>query len=171
MGMVDPMIMELEHEAATTRRVLERVPADKLGWRPHAKSRTLGQLAMHVATTPGALAELAHLNTFAFENAPPDVDPKSVKDIVDAHDASAAKAKQHLRRMDDAKAMGTWQGTMGGKAIFEVPRIGLLRSIMLNHWYHHRGQLSVYLRELNVPVPSIYGPSANENPFAGASGS
>ena len=171
MGMVDPMIMELEHEAATTRRVLERVPADKLGWRPHAKSRTLGQLAMHVATTPGGLAELVHLDTFAFENAPPDVDPKGVKEIVDAHDASVAKAKVHVGRMDDAKAMGTWKGTMGGKTIFEVPRIGLLRSIMLNHWYHHRGQLSVYLRELNVPVPSIYGPSADENPFAGASGS
>ena len=168
--MVDAMIMELEHEAATTRRVLERVPADKLGWRPHAKSRTLGQLAMHVATTPGALAELAHLDTFAFENAPPDVDPNDVKEIVDAHDASAAKAKQHLGRMDDAKATGTWKGTMGGKTIFEVPRIGLLRSIMLNHWYHHRGQLSVYLRELNVPVPSIYGPSADENPFAAAGG-
>ncbi|MEQ1575609.1 MAG: DinB family protein [Vicinamibacterales bacterium] len=168
MRMVDPMIMELEQEAATTRRVLERVPGDKLGWRPHLKSRTLGQLAMHVATTPGALAELAHLETFAFENAPGDVEPKSVKDIVDAHDAGLLKAKQHLAHMDDAKAMGTWRGTMGGKSIFETPRIGLLRGIMLNHWYHHRGQLSVYLRELNVPVPSIYGPSADENPFGEA---
>ena len=123
------------------------------------------------ATIPGALAELAHLDTFAFENEPPDVEPKNVKDIVDAHDSGLAKAKQHLGRMDDVKAMGTWKGTMGGRPIFETPRIGLLRAIMLNHWYHHRGQLSVYLRELNVPVPSIYGPSADENPFAGAKSS
>jgi uncharacterized damage-inducible protein DinB len=170
MSMVDSMIMELGQEAATTRRVLERVPADKLTWRPHTKSRTLGQLAMHVATTPGALAEMAHLDTFAFESAPPDVEPKSVKEIVDAHDASIAKAKQQLGRMDDGKVMGTWRGTIAGKTIFETPRIGLLRAIMLNHWYHHRGQLSVYLRELNVPVPSIYGPSADENPFAAQAG-
>ena len=166
MGMVDPMVAELEHEAEPTRRLLERVPADKLGWKPHAKSRTLGQLAMHVATTPGALAELAHLDTFAFENAPADVEPKSVQEIVDAHDASAANAKTQLGRMDDTKVMGSWKGTMGGKTLFEMPRIGLLRSIMLNHWYHHRGQLSVYLRELDVPLPSIYGPTADENPFA-----
>lgn len=167
MKMVDPMIMELEQEGTTTRRLLERVPADKLGWRPHPKSRTLGQLAMHVATVPGILAEVAHLDTFAFESSPQDVDPKSVKEIVDAHDASIAKAKQQLGTMDDGKVMGTWKGTVGGKPVFEAPRIGLLRAIMLNHWYHHRGQLCVYIRELNVPVPSIYGPSADENPFAG----
>jgi len=165
MRMVDPMMLELDQEAATTRRVLERVPADKLGWRPHPKSRTLGQLAMHVATTPGMLAEVAQLDSFAFETGPPDVDPKGTSEIVAAHDASIAKAKQQLARMDDEKALGMWQGTMGGKPVFEVPRIGLLRAIMLNHWYHHRGQLSVYLRELGVPVPSIYGPSADENPF------
>jgi uncharacterized damage-inducible protein DinB len=112
MKMVDPMIMELEQEAKTTRRLLERVPADKLSWRPHAKSRTLGQLAMHVATTPGALAELSHLDVFMFENSPADVDPKGQKDLLDAHDAGLAKAKQHLGRMDDAKAMGMWKGTV-----------------------------------------------------------
>jgi uncharacterized damage-inducible protein DinB len=167
MKMVDPMIMELEQEAKTTRRLLECIPNDKLSWRPHAKSRTLGQLAMHVATTPGNLAELAHLDVFKFENSPQDIEPKSTKDILDAHDAGLAGAKQNLGRMDDAKIMGSWKGTMGGKTMFETPRIGLLRAIMLNHWYHHRGQLSVYLRELNVPLPSIYGPSADENPFAG----
>lgn len=166
MSMADGLFMELQQEAATTRRVLERVPADKLGWRPHAKSRTLGQLAMHVATTPGTLAELSHLDTFAFESAPPDTEPKAVKEILDAHDGGLARAKEHLGRMDDTKIMGTWTGTLGGKPVFTAPRIGVLRAIMLNHWYHHRGQLSVYLRELNVPVPSIYGPSADENPFA-----
>jgi len=165
MTIANTMYLEFEPEAATTRRLLERVPADKLAWKPHPKSRTLGQLAMHVASVPGRLSEIAHFDTFAFENAQPDVDPKSVKEILDAHDAGAERAKEHLARMDDAKIMGTWSGTMGGKPILTVPRAGLLRAVMLNHYYHHRGQLSVYLRELNVPIPSIYGPSADENPF------
>jgi uncharacterized damage-inducible protein DinB len=168
MTIANTMFSELEPEAATTRRLLERVPADKLSWRPHPKSRTLGQLAMHVATVPGALAELSHLETFGFEGGPTEVDPKSVKEILDAHDAGVLRAKEHLGRMDDAKIMGTWTGTLGGKPILSVPRVGLLRAIMLNHYYHHRGQLSVYMRELNVPIPSIYGPSADENPFAAA---
>ncbi|NOT33557.1 MAG: DinB family protein [Candidatus Eisenbacteria bacterium] len=166
MSMSDALYSELEQEAATTRRMLERVPGDQLGWRPHPRSRTLGQLAMHVAGVPGALAELSHLDTFQFENGPPEVDPGNVKEILDAFDTSMARAKEHLGRMDDRKIMETWTGTLGGKPVFAVPRIGLLRAIMLNHTYHHRGQLSVYLRELNVPVPSIYGPSADENPFA-----
>lgn len=165
MSMIAPMMMELEQEAATTRRVLERVPSDKLDWRPHAKSRTLGELALHVATTPGVLAEISHLDTFDFATAPKDGVPRSTDEILQAHDASIANAKLHLSRMDDAKAMGIWQGKVGDRTAFEAPRVGLLRAVMLNHWYHHRGQLSVYLRELNVPVPSIYGPSADENPF------
>jgi uncharacterized damage-inducible protein DinB len=166
MSIAEGLFQEFAVEAETTRRVLERVPTDKLAWKPHAKSRTLGQLAMHVATVPGALAELSHLDTFAFETLPPDADPKSTKEILDAHDAGATRAKEHLARMDDGKILGTWTGTMGGKPILALPRAGLLRTVMLNHWYHHRGQLSVYLRELNVPLPSIYGPSADENPFA-----
>lgn len=168
MTIANSMFQELEQEAATTRRVLERVPADRLSWRPHAKSRTLGQLAMHVATVPGALAEFSHLDSFPFETAMAEVDPKSTQEILAAHDAGLIRAKENLGRMDDQKIMGTWTGTMGGKPIVTFPRVGLLRTVMLNHYYHHRGQLSVYLRELNVPVPSIYGPSADENPFLAA---
>lgn len=168
MSIADSLFREFEQEAVTTRRVLERLPADKLSWRPHPKSRTLGQLAMHVAVVPGALAELSHVDTFPFESGPGDVDPKSVQEILDAHDNGAVQAKRHLDRMDDTKIMESWTGTMGGKPILTMPRLVILRTIMLNHWYHHRGQLSVYLRELNVPVPSIYGPSADENPFVSA---
>ena len=166
MGMVEPMIAELDQEGATTRRLLERVPSDKLTWKPHAKSMTLGVLALHVATIPGGIAGLAHADSFEFTDAPPAPQPDSTDAIVAAHDESLATAKQQVSAMDDAKAMGMWRGTVGGKTALEIPRIGLLRALMLNHWYHHRGQLSVYLRELDVPLPSIYGPSADENPFA-----
>lgn len=168
MRMTDPLLAELDQESATTRRLLERVPADKLGWRPHPKARTLGQLAMHTARLPGDISELSQLDTFAFENVPSDADPKSVKEILDAHDASIAKARKNLAAMDDSSAMKTWTGTVGGKPAVAFPRIGLIRAIALNHWYHHRGQLSTYVRQLNVPVPSIYGPSADENPFMDA---
>ena len=168
MTIAQTMTAEFEREAGSTRRLLERVPADKLGWRPHPKSRTLGQLAMHVATVPGAIASLAHLDTWAFEKGGKDVDPKNVKEILDAHDAGVATVKESLERMDDTKIMGAWVGTVGGKPVITVPRVGFLRTIMLNHHYHHRGQLTVYLRELNVPLPSIYGPTADENPFQAA---
>lgn len=165
MRIVDPLVMELEQEAATTRRVLERVPSDKLAWKPHAKSMSLGQLALHVATTPGAVAEIARQTEFQLPNFGDVPSPKSAAELVPALEQSVANAKAFLGGLDDGAAMATWTMKKDGKAVFSVPRIGVIRSIMLNHWYHHRGQLSVYLRLLDVPVPSIYGPSADENPF------
>jgi uncharacterized damage-inducible protein DinB len=165
MAMIDGLLQELEQEAQTTRRVLERVPDNKLTWRPHAKARTLGELALHVATVPGAVAEIA---TEAQIQAPEftDPSPKNTAELIPALDRSIATAKKVLGGMDDKTLTATWRMMRGDRELFAVPRVGFLRSIMLNHWYHHRGQLSVYLRELGVPVPSIYGPSADENPFA-----
>lgn len=165
MAMIDGLLQELEQEAQTTRRVLERVPDNKLTWRPHAKARTLGELALHVATVPGAVAEIA---TEAQVQAPEftDPSPKNAAELIPALDRSIATAKKVLGGMDDKTLTATWRLMRGDRELLAVPRVGLLRSIMLNHWYHHRGQLSVYLRELGVPVPSIYGPSADENPFA-----
>ncbi len=166
MPLIDGMLQELEQEAQTTRRVLERVPDNQLAWRPHPKARTLGELAMHVAIVPGAVAELigspspAQVPQFA------DPIPKSASELIPALDASIAKAKKALGGMDDAALMAPWRMMLGERELFAIPRVALLRSIMLNHWYHHRGQLAVYLRELDVPIPSIYGPSADENPFA-----
>jgi uncharacterized damage-inducible protein DinB len=166
MALIDGMLQELEEEARTTRRVLERVPDDKLAWRPHPKARTLGELALHVAMVPGGVAELvaspspAQVPDFA------DPSPKSASELIPALDQGIAKAKKALGGMDDAALMATWRLMQGEREVFAIPRVALLRSIMLNHWYHHRGQLSVYLRELDVPIPSIYGPSADENPFA-----
>jgi uncharacterized damage-inducible protein DinB len=166
MALINGLLQELEQEAQTTRRVLERVPDNQLGWRPHKKSRTLGQLALHVAIVPGGVAELvaspspAQVPDFA------DPSPTSAAELIPALEQSIAKAKKALSGMDDATLMETWRLMQGEREVFAVPRATLLRSIMLNHWYHHRGQLTVYLRELDVPIPSIYGPSADENPFA-----
>lgn len=164
MALIDGMLQELDQEAQTTRRVLERVPNDKLTWRPHAKARTLGELALHIAQVPGGVAEMAAQSEM---QVPEFVDqsPKSASELTSTLEQSVARAKTALRGMDDAALMGTWRMKRGDREIFAVPRIALLRSIMLNHWYHHRGQLTVYLKELGVAIPSVYGPSADENPF------
>lgn len=164
--MIEPMLGEFREEAAVTRRILERVPADKLTWRPHPKSMSLGQLAIHIATVPGAIATLAQgdgldVTQAAFE--PPQ--PKSAQEIQGALDESVRTVESVLNGMTDETAQGSWTLKRGDTELFTQPRIGVLRSIMLNHWYHHRGQLSVYLRLLDVPVPVVYGPTADENPF------
>jgi uncharacterized damage-inducible protein DinB len=165
--MLEAMINELRQEAATTRRVLERVPGDKLSWKPHQKSMSLGQLALHVASIPSQVAGLAQLEEFDASQAnfdPPEA--QSVSEVLAVLDAGVTAANEYLESLDDQTAKATWRLTSRGKEVFTLPRAGLLRTILLNHWYHHRGQLSVYLRLLEVPVPTIYGRSADENPFA-----
>jgi uncharacterized damage-inducible protein DinB len=164
--LLEPMLSEIREEAVTTKRVLERVPADKLSWKPHPKSMSLGQLALHVASIPGNLVKLAQLEEFDASQASfePPV-PNDLKEIHAALDQSVRSAEGCLNGMSEQAALGTWRLTLRGRQLFSKPRVGLLRSIMLNHWYHHRGQLSVYLRLLDVPVPVIYGRSADENPF------
>jgi uncharacterized damage-inducible protein DinB len=167
MALIDGMLRELEEEAVTTRRVLERVPENRLGWRPHQKARTLGELALHVAMVPGGVAQLVASPSPA--QAPQfrqDPSPASTTELMPALDQSIATAKQVLGGMDDGALTATWRMTNGERELFTTTRAAMLRSVMLNHWYHHRGQLTVYLRELGVPIPSIYGPSADENPFA-----
>jgi uncharacterized damage-inducible protein DinB len=164
----DSILAELDQETATTRRVLERVPGDRLGWRPHVKSMSLGQLALHGATIPGAVAKFLsndrlNMDGVSFEQAA----AKSASELLPARDKSIQTAKEVLSGFDGQKAMATWRLTRGGEVLFEAPRIAVIRSIMLNHGYHHRGQLWVSLRLLEIPGPSIYGPSADENPFAG----
>jgi uncharacterized damage-inducible protein DinB len=165
MAIIDGMLQELEQEAQTTRRVLERVPDDKLAWRPHQKARTLGELALHVAMVPGAVAELAASKSPAQVPQFIDPSPATAAELIPALEQSIAKARRVLRTMDDAAMTAPWRLMRGERELFAVPRAALLRSIMLNHWYHHRGQLTVYLKELGAPIPSIYGPSADENPF------
>lgn len=164
MRLVDPLIAELEQEADTTRRVLERIPEARLSWRPHPRSMSLGQLALHIATIPGGVAQVAAQDTFE----KPQFDrpePTSKREVLEALGPSVASALEFLRGLDDARAAQTWTMTLAGATLFSVPRIGLVRTVMLNHWYHHRGEMQVYLRLLGVPVPSVYGPTADEDPF------
>jgi uncharacterized damage-inducible protein DinB len=166
MALIDAMLQELEQEAQTTRRVLERVPDDKLNWRPHEKARTLGELALHVAMVPGSVAEFVAAESPVQAPQFTDTSPKQASELVPALEESIAKAKELLGGMDDAALNATWRMMQGDRELLALPRVAMLRSVMLNHWYHHRGQLSVYLKQLDIPIPSIYGPSADENPFA-----
>jgi uncharacterized damage-inducible protein DinB len=164
--MSDPMLSEFREEVVTTKRALERIPKDKLTWKPHPKSMSLGELAWHVAVVPGNLAKITQPDSFDVAQAafqPPQ--PKSLDEILAAYDESVKEAEQCLEGLTDQRARETWQLVNNDKKLVSRPRIEILRSIMLNHWYHHRGQLSVYLRMLDVPVPVTYGPSADENPF------
>lgn len=166
MAIIDGLLAELDQEAPTTRRVLERIPEAHLAWRPHPKSMSLGQLALHVATVPGMVAQLA--SQLTIPNPPAFVQPEAATsaELVPALTASVAQARSVLGGLDDAAMTATWRLMNDGREIMAMPRVALLRAIMLNHWYHHRGQLLVYLRLLDVPVPSVYGPTADESPFA-----
>ena len=167
MQTLEPVLKEFREECAITQRVLDRLPADKLTWKPHRKSMSLGALALHIASVPGALARISQLDEFDAAQAnfnPPE--PKNVEEIQTAFQESIQAGEACLAGMTEQKAKGNWRLMVNGKEVFSRPRSEVIRSIMLNHWYHHRGQLSVYLRLLDVPLPVIYGRSADENPFA-----
>ncbi|MGA2431762.1 MAG: DinB family protein [Candidatus Acidiferrum sp.] len=158
---------ELEQEAQITSRVLGRVPEDKLTWKPHPKSMTLGQLALHTATIPAAIAGITANDTYEldpsrFGKSP---QPASAAEITKAFEDSLAAAKSYLDGLSPERAEAIWHVKTGDREIMAMPRKWALRSIMFNHIYHHRGQLSVYLRLLDIPVPIIYGASADESPF------
>lgn len=161
-----PILEEFLEESATTKRVLDRVPGDKLTWKPHTKSMSLGQLAWHVATIPGGISRIAQQSAFDVSQGsfvPPQ--PSRFEEILVAHEQSCRDAQKFLEGLTDQQANQGWRLLRNGSEVWTRPRISVIRAIMLNHWYHHRGQLSVYLRLLNVPVPVIYGRSADENPF------
>jgi uncharacterized damage-inducible protein DinB len=168
MTLADVFITELEYEERATRRVLERVPQAKLSWTPHPKSMSLGQLALHVATIPGNVARLVSVDTLP--EPPQFLQPEAATaaELVPALAASLADARRILSGFDDAKMQATWRLLHDGRELMALPRAAMLRNVMLNHWYHHRGQLLVYLRMHDVPLPSVYGPTADENPFAAA---
>ncbi len=162
------LLTELDIESATTRRVLERVPSDKLSWKPHPKSMSLGALALHVAQSPGYIAsQWATKDQVELgggkSDAPPPL-PTTTDEILAVHDAGAKQAREALTAIGDDGMRTRWKAMAGGQTVFDMPKAALVRSIVMNHTYHHRGQLSVYLRLLDVPVPSIYGPSADEQP-------
>ena len=159
------LLAEFEQELGTTRKFLERVPAERLTWRPHEKSMTVGELALHIAQTPAGVLRLSEPD----EAAPPDFNagrpqPATLREVLDALDHSAAYVRQTLPAIDDRRMRDTFRVVQGGRTLMALPRAAFLRSILLNHWYHHRGQLGVYLRLLGAAVPSSYGPSGDEMP-------
>jgi len=165
MSIAESLLAELEQESEATRRILERIPEDKLNWAPAEKSMTIGQLGLHIANGPGQVAQMAKEDTVS----PPDFNtanpqPASRREILEAFAHSLDAAKSIVSEMDDARMTATWRVVIDGREIMALPRAGMLRMIMLNHQYHHRGQLSVYLRLLGESVPSVYGPTADEMP-------
>lgn len=164
---LESMLKEFSEEVATTKKVLDRVPADKLSWKPHERSMSLGQLAMHIATVPGAIASITKPDVFdvSQNNFTPPM-PESMEEIHAALEQSIRDVEQTLKETPDDAAQANWHLMFGDKELMSTPRASVWRSLMLNHWYHHRGQLAVYLRLLDVPVPAIYGPSADETPFS-----
>jgi uncharacterized damage-inducible protein DinB len=163
MSIAQALLAEFETQAPITRKFLERLPSDKLTWRPHAKSMTAGQLAYHLAFVPGGVVRGAQQDQIA----PPDFQfpqPASVQDILDTFDESIATVREVLPSFDDAAMNATWRIVAGDQEIAAMPRVAFLRNIKLNHWYQHRGQFCVYLRLLDVAVPSSWGPSADECP-------
>ncbi len=166
MSIADGFVMELEQEAATTRRVLERIPENKLSWKPHAKSMSIGQLALHVAQIPDVMSQLLLADVDGMPPGSGQAEAASRAELVTALNAGVNAGTERLKGWSDAQMMATWTFSIGGRTLMSAPRAGMVRALMFNHLYHHRGQLQVYLRLLDVPVPSVYGPTADENPFA-----
>jgi uncharacterized damage-inducible protein DinB len=156
------LLAELEREGVSTAAILSRVPKDRADWQPHAKSMTLGQLAWHIATIPRNVSKLVSACTFDVGNARPSRTPEH-DDYSRALQESLADAKAAILAVDEKDGfLAPFTITRGEQTLQQFPTVGAIRTMMLNHWYHHRGQLTVYLRLLDVPVPATYGTSADE---------
>jgi uncharacterized damage-inducible protein DinB len=166
------LIAELKMEAASTRKMLERVPTDKNEWRPHEKSMKLGTLATHIAELPGwttMVLNTDELNFATFDHKV--VTAASSEELTARHDEHVNKAVASLEHASDEEFEKMWTMRNGDHVIFTLPKKVVIRSFAYNHVYHHRGQLSAYLRLLNIPVPGMYGPSYDEMPAPAAAAS
>lgn len=156
-------INELQHEAEVTRKCLERVPAEKFDWKPHEKSMPMGRLATHIAEmfgwTPATLRQ-PELDFEKFDYKP--YEPPTTADLLEFFDKNVTEAIETLKSTPDEVFMENWTMRKGEQVYFTLPKIAVMRSFVMNHIVHHRGQLSVYLRLNDIAVPSIYGPSADE---------
>ena len=161
----DALLPEFDHEMGTTRRLLERTPADKFAWLPHEKSMSLGQLAGHIANLPvwcGAILQNTVFDVATLGADPRPRIPESVAWLLSDFDAKVKAARAGIANAGDAELLTPWTFKNHGQEVFTMPRIAALRSFVMNHSIHHRGQFSVYLRMNNVPLPSMYGPTADE---------
>jgi uncharacterized damage-inducible protein DinB len=161
------LLAEFDAEVPASRRVLERLPAENFHWQPHPRSMSAGQLGLHLASIPGNVARLAQLDGFDVATAPGTYPPAESRDeLLASFDRSVTSLRTLLTSLDESRANAPWRLTFKGREIAAWSRLTLIRTMGLNHWYHHRGELVVYLRLLGVAVPVIYGRSADENPFA-----
>lgn len=164
-SIADAFLAEFVQEAKTTRKFLEQLPEDKLNWKPHEKSMTAGQLALHMAAAPAGIMKMASLDEMQMPDfSRPNPQPENLSEILDAFDASVRIVSETLASFSDDQMNATWRMTRGGKELVAIPRSAVCRSFLLNHWYHHRGQFGVYLRLVGAKVPSSYGPSGDEMP-------
>lgn len=167
MAMSDHFLDEFDREAATTRRMFERVPDAKFDWKPHEKSMTLLQLTQHMAEMPGWMRSVGgadELDMAEFGDQPrPTIE--TTDDLLRVFDENAEVFREEMRKVSDEDMMGNWTLRTGDEVHFEAHRVGVIRGFIMSHLIHHRGQLAVYLRLLDVPLPSIYGPSADEDSF------
>lgn len=165
MAIKDALLPEYDHEMGTTRRLLERVPEEDFAWKPHDKSMSLGQLSGHLAHIPTWCSAVLEKSVFDLASAGDDArptQPASRAALLQEFDAKVSAARGCLALRTDAEMLSPWTLKNGGHEIFTLPRISAVRSFVMNHSIHHRGQLSVYLRLRNVPLPCIYGPTADE---------
>jgi uncharacterized damage-inducible protein DinB len=170
MAICDSILPEFDNEMAITRKTLDRVPEDRPDWKPHEKSMALGRLAGHLAELPSFVSMILRDDSFNMRPAGggPSRQPlvmTSRKELLEAFDKNVAELRTTLASASDETLMKEWTLLAGDKKIFSGPRIGVIRTFCLNHVIHHRAQMGVYLRLNNVLVPSVYGPSADENPF------
>lgn len=154
---------EIEHEGSQTKKILERIPIDNFNWKPHEKSREIGQLAIHVAQIPAWTSRILAATDFDMLSFKPDMpEIRSSDELVNISNANIQKAVKDLQKASDEHMMEIWTFRRGDQVIFSLPRASAIRDMSMNHLVHHRGQLSVYLRLLNIPVPGMYGASADE---------
>lgn len=165
MPLVDALLPEFDHEMTVTRKLLERVPDDKLAWKPHAKSYSLGQLAQHVATIPIWGSVTINEPELDVAGGQPPEQAKSRSEVLSTFDGNVAITRAAMVGKSDAELMAPWALKREGHVIFSMPKASVWRSFVMSHLIHHRAQLSVYLRMQDVPLPSMYGPSADEGAF------
>jgi uncharacterized damage-inducible protein DinB len=158
-------LAEFDTQAPITRRFLERIPEDKLTWKPHEKSMTAGQLGYHIAHVPGGVIRFVGNNPAQLPDFATFPQPASRSEILKTFDEGSAAVREILPTLDNAAMNETWRLMAGSREVLAQPRALFLRNVMFSHWYQHRGQLCVYLRLLNVPVPASFGPSADEPPL------
>jgi uncharacterized damage-inducible protein DinB len=162
MAISDSLLPEFDHEMANTRKVLERLPEDKFGWRPHQKSFTMGALATHVATLPFWALMTIEVDSIDISAPMENPEAKTRAELLERFDRSTAPARAAIAAAGDERLLAPWSLVSGGTALLTMPRTAVLRSFVMNHLIHHRAQLGVYLRLNDVPVPALYGPSADE---------